>query len=247
MADWDYHRRRRRTAGALLANRLSAAGRVLLLEAGGRDSYIWVHVPVGYLYCIDNPRTDWRFRTRAEPGLNGRSLLYPRGRILGGCSSINGMIYMRGQAGDYDQWRQMGLTGWGWDDVLPYFKRTRITPPAPPTPTCTAPGGEWRVENQRLRWEILDDWARAAEACGIPATGDFNTGDNEGVGYFKVTQRSGWRWNSSKAFLKPLRGRRTWRSAPARRCWGWSSTASAAPACATGAARARRRRAPGPR
>ncbi|WP_209427812.1 GMC family oxidoreductase N-terminal domain-containing protein [Pararhodobacter sp. SW119] len=208
MADWDYIVVGGGTAGALLANRLSASARVLLLEAGGRDNYIWVHVPVGYLYCIDNPRTDWRFRTRAEPGLNGRSLLYPRGRILGGCSSINGMIYMRGQAGDYDQWRQMGLTGWGWDDVLPYFKRHEDYAAGPADPELHGTGGEWRVENQRLRWEILDDWARAAEACGIPATADFNTGDNEGVGYFKVTQRSGWRWNSSKAFLKPLRGRK---------------------------------------
>ena len=209
MERWDYIIVGAGTAGALLANRLSANARVLLLEAGGRDNYIWVHVPVGYLYCIDNPRTDWRFRTRAEPGLNGRSLLYPRGRILGGCSSINGMIYMRGQAGDYDQWRQMGLTGWGWDDVLPHFIRHEDYAAGPADPALHGTGGEWRVENQRLRWEILDDWARAAEACGIPATDDFNRGDNEGVGYFKVTQRAGWRWNSSKAFLRPVKGRDT--------------------------------------
>ncbi len=207
MERWDYIIVGAGTAGALLANRLSAKARVLLLEAGGRDNYLWVHVPVGYLYCIDNPRTDWRFRTRAEPGLNGRSLLYPRGRILGGCSSINGMLYLRGQAGDYDQWRQMGLTGWGWDDVLPYFRKHEDYAAGPADPELHGIGGEWRIENQRLRWEILDDWSRAAQACGIPASADFNTGDNEGVGYFKVTQRSGWRWNSSKAFLKPLKGR----------------------------------------
>ena len=207
MERWDYIIVGGGTAGALLANRLSARARVLLLEAGGRDNYLWVHVPVGYLYCIDNPRTDWRFRTRAEPGLNGRSLLYPRGRILGGCSSINGMIYMRGQAGDYDQWRQMGLTGWGWDDILPYFKQHEDYAAGPADPELHGTGGEWRIENQRLRWEVLDDWARAAAACGIPAVDDFNTGDNEGVGYFKVTQRSGWRWNSAKAFLRPVKGR----------------------------------------
>ena len=194
------------TAGALLANRLSAKRKVLLLEAGGRDNYLWIHVPIGYLYCIDNPRTDWRFRTRAEAGLNGRSLLYPRGRVLGGCSSINGMLYLRGQAADYDGWRQMGLGGWGWDDVLPLFKAHEDYAAGDPG-EMHGTGGEWRVENQRLRWDILDDWARAAEACGIRATEDFNTGDNEGVSYFKVNQRSGWRWNSSKAFLRPLKGR----------------------------------------
>jgi choline dehydrogenase len=196
------------TAGALLANRLSARRKVLLLEAGGRDNYLWIHVPIGYLYCIDNPRTDWRFRTRNEPGLNGRSLLYPRGRVLGGCSSINGMLYLRGQAADYDGWRQMGLSGWGWEDVLPLFKRHEDYAAGEPG-EMHGTGGEWRVENQRLRWDILDDWARAAQECGIPASADFNTGDNEGVGYFKVNQRSGWRWNTSRAFLRPVRSRDT--------------------------------------
>ena len=193
------------SAGAVLANRLSARHSVLLLEAGGRDSYPWIHIPVGYLYCIGNPRTDWGFRTAAEPGLNGRSLLYPRGRVLGGCSSINGMIYVRGQAADYDGWRQSGLTGWGWDDVLPFFKRAEDYVDG--ADAMHGAGGEWRVENQRLHWSILDDWRDAAVAAGIPETTDFNRGDNEGVAYFKVNQRSGWRLNTATAFLRPVRRR----------------------------------------
>jgi choline dehydrogenase len=196
------------TAGCLLANRLSAdpGTRVLLLEAGGKDDYIWVKIPVGYLYCMGNPRTDWGFRTRPEPGLGGRSIAYPRGRILGGCSSINGMIYMRGQARDYDHWRQMGLTGWGWDDVLPYFKRHEDYYAGPDE--LHGAGGEWRVETQRLHWELLDAFAEACVAAGIPKTRDFNRGDNFGVGYFRVNQRKGWRLNTARAFLGPAEGRR---------------------------------------
>ncbi|MGB5558825.1 MAG: GMC family oxidoreductase N-terminal domain-containing protein [Paracoccaceae bacterium] len=197
------------SAGCVLANRLSARHRVLLLEAGGKDNYHWVHVPIGYLYCIGNPRTDWGFRTAAEPGLNGRDLLYPRGRILGGCSSINGMIYMRGQAADYDHWRQLGNTGWAWDDVLPFFRKSEDYH-AGANETHGA-GGEWRVEEQRLHWDILDDFRDAAVQSGIPATDDFNAGDNEGVGYFRVNQRNGWRWNTARAFLRPVRGRDTLR------------------------------------
>jgi choline dehydrogenase-like flavoprotein len=191
------------SAGCVLANRLSEnpRNRVLLLEAGGRDNYHWVHIPVGYLYCIGNPRTDWGFTTEEDPGLNGRSLMYPRGRILGGCSSINGMIYMRGQARDYDLWAQAGCTGWGWDDVLPMFKRHEDFFGGPSEMHGT--GGELRVERARVRWDVLDAFLDAAEQAGIPRSPDFNRGNNEGGGYFHVTQRSGWRWSAAKAFLRP--------------------------------------------
>jgi choline dehydrogenase-like flavoprotein len=219
--DFDYIIVGAGTAGALLANRLSAdpSKRVLLLEAGGKDNYHWIHIPVGYLYCIDNPRTDWRFRTENEKGLNGRSLLYPRGKTLGGCSSINGMIYMRGQARDYDQWaNQTGENEWAWDAVLEDFKAhedsyrldeaTRINGKRiESTDGNHAAGGEWRVEKQRLKWEILDAYARAANEAGIPHTDDFNGGDNTGTAYFDVNQRKGWRWNTSKAFLRSVKAR----------------------------------------
>ena len=191
------------SAGCVLANRLSAdpGTRVLLIEAGGRDNYPWIHIPIGYLYCIGNPRTDWGFRTVAEPALDGRSLLYPRGRVLGGSSSINGMLYLRGQKADYDMWRQMGCTGWGADDVWPMFRKSEDYFDGPSEDHGA--GGEWRVEKQRLRWQVLDDFARAAEMAGIPASDDFNTGNNEGVGYFKVNQRGGFRVSSARAFLRP--------------------------------------------
>lgn len=189
------------SAGCVMARRLADAGRkVLLLEAGGRDNYHWVHIPMGYLYCIGNPRTDWMYKTEADAGLNGRSLLYPRGKVLGGCSSINGMLYLRGQAADYDGWRQMGLTGWGWDDVLPYFKKSEDYSEG--ADDLHGEGGEWRVEKQRLHWDLLDDWREAAKGWGLPEVSDFNRGNNEGVGYFRVNQRSGWRINTAKAFLR---------------------------------------------
>ena len=202
------------TAGCLVANRLSADPkcRVLLLEAGGRDDYHWIHIPVGYLHCIGNPRTDWLFNTEPDAGLNGRSLRYPRGKVLGGCSSINGMIYMRGQSRDYDGWADFtGDDTWRWSECLPYFKRHedhwRGADEMHAAPgfdaTGKRPGGEWRVERQRLRWDILDAFSQAAQQAGIPACADFNRGNNEGVGYFDVNQRKGVRWNTTKAFLKP--------------------------------------------
>ncbi len=200
------------TAGCLLANRLSAdpGCRVLLLEAGGRDDYAWIHIPVGYLYCIGNPRTDWLYQTEPDPGLNGRRLRYPRGKVLGGCSSINGMIYMRGQARDYAHWAALtGDPAWGWEAVLPLFRghEDHWRGAEPGFAGHHGTGGEWRVERQRLRWDILDAFAAAAREAGIPASEDFNRGDNEGVGYFEVNQRRGVRWNASKAFLRPVAGR----------------------------------------
>ena len=206
------------TAGCLLANRLSAdpAKRVLLLEAGKQDNYPWIHIPVGYLYCIGNPRTDWLYKTLPEPGLNGRSLAYPRGKTLGGCSSINGMIYMRGQARDYNAWAAAtGEPQWDWAHSLPDFMahedHYRMDQHGTATPAfgkLHGHGGEWRVEKQRLRWDILEAFAEAAVQAGIERTEDFNSGDNAGVGYFEVNQKSGWRWNTSKAFLRPVRSRK---------------------------------------
>ena len=194
-------------AGCLLANRLSAdpGCRVLLLEAGGRDNYPWIHIPVGYLYCIGNPRTDWCFKTEAQPGLDGRSLGYPRGKVLGGCSSINGMIYMRGQARDYDHWAEQGNPGWAWDDVLPLFKASENHYGG--ASELHGNAGEWRVERQRYSWAILDAFREAAAQSGIASIDDFNGGNNQGCGYFQVNQRSGVRWNAAKAFLRPVRHR----------------------------------------
>ena len=222
------------TAGCLLANRLSAdaSKRVLLIEAGKRDDYHWIHIPVGYLYCIGNPRTDWLYQTEATEGLNGRALRYPRGKVLGGCSSINGMIYMRGQSRDYDQWAAItDDPQWRWDQCLPYFQfhedhhkgatethgargvAAALLNPQSHNDAASAEyfrilkarqaGGEWRIEKQRLSWGVLDAFAQAAQQAGVPASNDFNQGNNEGVGYFEVNQKNGWRWNTAQAFLRP--------------------------------------------
>ena len=192
------------TAGCLLANRLSKNSKlkIALVEAGGSDNYHWIHIPVGYLYCMGNKKTDWLYKTTSQPGLNGRALNYPRGKVLGGCSSINGMIYMRGQSKDYDHWRQLGNIGWGWDDVLPYFKKTEDNFSG--SNQYHGKGGEWRVDEQRLHWEVLDDFQNATVEAGIPKISDFNNGNNFGVSYFKVNQKNGLRLNTSKAFLKPI-------------------------------------------
>jgi len=195
------------SAGCVLANRLSAdsKNRVLVLEAGGRDNWIWFHIPVGYLFAIGNPRSDWMFKTEPVPGLNGRALNYPRGKVIGGSSSINAMIYMRGQAADYDHWRQLGLKGWGWDDVLPVFKQHEHHFLG--AGEHHAIGGEWRIDHPRVRWDLLDAFRTAAEQAGIRRIVDFNTGDNEGSAPYHVNQKFGRRWSAARGFLKPALGR----------------------------------------
>src|SRR4030088_1599774 len=205
--DFDYIVVGAGTAGCIVANRLSAdpKNRVLILEAGGNDNWIWFHIPVGYLFAIGNPRSDWMFKTEPEPGLNGRALAYPRGKVIGGSSAINAMISMRGQAADYDHWRQLGLTGWGFDDVLPVFRRLEDHFLGESEHHGT--GGGWRIEAPRLSWDVLDAVGEAAREMGIRKTSDFNTGDNEGVGYFHVNQKRGRRWSSARGFLKPALAR----------------------------------------
>jgi choline dehydrogenase len=205
--DFDYIVVGAGTAGCIVANRLSAdsSKRVLILEAGGNDNWIWFHIPVGYLFAIGNPRSDWMFRTEPEAGLNGRSLAYPRGKVIGGSSAINAMISMRGQAADYDHWRQLGLAGWSYDDVLPAFKS--LEDHFLGASAHHGSGGGWRIEAPRLSWDVLDAVGDAAAEMGIRKTADFNTGDNEGIGYFHVNQKRGRRWSSARGFLKPVLNR----------------------------------------
>jgi len=209
--DFDYIIVGAGTAGCILANRLSAdpRRRVLILEAGGNDNWIWFHIPVGYLFAIGNPRSDWMFRTEAEAGLNGRALAYPRGKVIGGCSAINAMISMRGQAADYDHWRQLGLAGWGYDDVLPFLKQHEDHFLG--ASDAHGVGGELRIEAPRVRWDILDDFRDAAAQAGIAAIPDFNCGDNEGSCAFHVNQKRGRRWSAARGFLKPVLGRQNLR------------------------------------
>lgn len=209
--DYDYIIVGAGSAGCVLANRLSAdpRTRVLVLEAGGNDNWIWFHIPVGYLFAIGNPRADWCFRTEPEEALNGRSLAYPRGKVVGGSSAINAMIYMRGQAADYDHWRQLGLTGWGFDDVLPFFKKHENHFLGPSD--SHAVGGEWRIEAPRVRWDVTDAFRDAAAQTGVAPIADFNTGDNEGACYFHVNQKRGRRWSAARGFLKPVLGRKNLR------------------------------------
>jgi choline dehydrogenase-like flavoprotein len=206
--DYDYIIVGAGTAGCVLANRLSAdpSVSVLLLEAGGKDDYFWIDIPVGYLYTIGNPRTDWCYRTEADPGLNGRSIGYARGKVLGGCSSINAMIYMRGQSADYDHWAALGNRDWSWQDVLPVFKRVEDYEHG--ADDIHGVGGELRVEERRVSWDVLDAWRDAAEQCGIPKIAEFNRGDNFGNAYFQMNQRRGRRWSATKAFLRPVLHRR---------------------------------------
>lgn len=195
------------TAGSLLANRLSAdpRNRVLVLEAGGKDDWIWFHIPIGYLFAIGNPRADWCYKTEPVPGLNNRSIGYARGKVIGGCTAINAMVYMRGQVQDYDTWAQMGLSGWGWDDVLPYFLRHEDHQSG--KSALHNAGGEWRVEKARVRWDLIDSIAEAGAQIGIPRVDDFNLGNNEGSGYFQVNQKRGKRWSAATGFLKPILSR----------------------------------------
>lgn len=208
LGEFDYVVAGAGAAGCVLANRLSADPdtRVLLLEAGQEDNWIWTRIPVGYLFCINNPRTDWCYRTEPEAGLNGRSIIYARGKGLGGSTLINAMLYLRGQAADYNHWADVtGDSGWSWDSVSTDFKAVEDSWRG--AGDLHGQGGEWRVEEQRLRWDLLDRFTEAAVQAGIPLSDDFNGGDNLGVSNFEVNQKRGTRWSARRGFLDPVRQR----------------------------------------
>ncbi len=195
------------SAGCVLANRLSEdpKNKVLLMEAGGKDNYPWIHIPVGYFKTMHNPTVDWCYKTEPDETMNNRSIRYPRGKTLGGSSAINGLLYIRGQSRDYDIWRQSGNTGWGWDDVLPYFIKAENQERG--KDDYHGVGGPLSVSDQRIQLPLLDEFQSAAEEFGIPKTKDFNTGDNHGCGYFQVTEKDGFRCSTAVGYLNPIKKR----------------------------------------
>jgi choline dehydrogenase len=196
------------SAGCAMAARLSESGRytVALLEAGPKDTNPWIHIPVGYFKTMGNPKTDWMYKTQPDAGTAGRSIPWPRGRVLGGSSSINGLLYVRGQPQDFDTWAQMGCTGWGWDDVWPYFKRAE-TWNGSDASGLRGTDGPLSVQSSRLSRDVVDHWVDAAVSAGYPFNTDYNGADQEGVGFFQMTMSGGRRCSSAVAYLKPARGR----------------------------------------